>query len=120
MMQTTPEPLPPAYLLPYEDLPPCRSSMRVGGPALFALKELNPEQVVDGEPVAAGLFSEDALMVGKMREKCPYCDDVPLQLVLRYRRVIRSHLYCEKCTRCFDAVYPDGSSALVPPTFPSE
>jgi len=32
--------------------------------------------------------------------------------VLRYAHVIRNHLFCPQCTRCFDARYPDGSSAL--------
>ena len=119
-MPNEPRPPRPADLGIYEALQSGRSGLRTGGVPLFSLVELSPEEVVDGERANAGFVSEDAVMVGKMREKCPHCGDVSLQLVLRYQRVIRPHLYCERCTRCYDAVYPDGRSALLPPGMPSE
>ena len=78
----------------------------------FSLLELDPRQVVKGVEVADGVVAEDVMPVGQMRENCPHCD-APLQLVLRTNNVIRSHLFCEQCTRCFDAINPDGSSALL-------
>jgi hypothetical protein len=78
----------------------------------FTLIELDPQDVIDGMMLEEGYVSEDATPVGKMRENCPYCSNVPLQLILRYKHVKRSHLFCENCTRCFDATYPDGTSAL--------
>lgn len=86
---------------------------RVAGVALFSLVELSPQQVVKGVVLDDGFMAKDVIPVGLMRETCPYCEDVPLQLVLRARHVIRSHLFCDQCTRCFDAVYPDGKSALL-------
>ena len=83
-------------------------------PELFSLAELDPQWVVDGERTGAGYQADDVVSSGAMREECPACAGVPLQLVLRYGRVIRTHLFCTHCTRCFDAVYPDGSSALMP------
>ncbi|MDP2371349.1 hypothetical protein [Rhodoferax sp.] len=88
---------------------------RVAQPQGLALVELDPRQVVNGVVVAAGFKADDVAAVGKMRETCPYCGGLPLQLVLRHAHVIRSHLVCKTCTRCFDAVYPDGSSALTIP-----
>jgi hypothetical protein len=85
----------------------------------FSLVQVDPRDVVRGVRAAAGLVVKNVATVGKMREMCPHCD-APLQLVLRYKDVIRSHLYCEECTRCFDARYPDGSSALTLPAFPIE
>lgn len=78
----------------------------------FTLKQLDPWEVVDGVMLEEGYASEDAIPSGKMREVCPYCRNVPLALILRYRHVKRAHLFCENCTRCFDALYPDGTSAL--------
>jgi hypothetical protein len=86
----------------------------------FSLVELDPRRVVDGELVSGGFMGEDAPAVGTMREACPYCKGLPLQLVLRHGHVIRSHLVCRTCTRCFDAIYPDGSSALTVPGVPIE
>lgn len=80
--------------------------------SFFTLKQLAPWEVVDGVMQEHGYASEDAISSGKMREVCPYCDNVPLDLILRYKHVKRAHLFCEKCTRCFDALYPDGTSAL--------
>ena len=84
-------------------------------PTRLALVELDPRSVVNGVRVASGFLGEDAPSVGMMRESCPYCGGLPLQLVLRQGHVIRSHLVCKACTRCFDATYPDGSSALTVP-----
>lgn len=78
----------------------------------FTLIELDPRDVIVGVMLEEGYVSEDATPAGKMRELCPYCCSVPLQLILRYKHVKRSHLFCENCTRCYDAVYPDGTSAL--------
>lgn len=98
-------------LLPSPERPGTRR--RAKGGTLFSLLELDPRQVVKGVKVAGGFAAEDVIPVGLMRERCPYCTDAPLELVLRANNVIRSHLFCEQCTRCFDAVYPDGSSALL-------
>lgn len=78
----------------------------------FTLKQLAPWDVADRVMLEEGYASEDATPSGKMREVCPYCSNVPLALILRYRHIKRSHLFCENCTRCFDALYPDGTSAL--------
>ena len=85
----------------------------------LSLVQVDPRLVVRGVRAAAGLVVKDVAPVGKMREMCPHCD-APLQLVLRDKDVIRSHLYCQECTRCFDARYPDGRSALTLPAFPIE
>jgi len=79
----------------------------------FTLLEVDPRDVVDGAIVDGGFYAEDVQSVGKMREHCPYCITVQLQLVLRYKHVKRSHLFCNSCTRCYDALYPDGTSALI-------
>lgn len=81
---------------------------------LFSLIALDPQDVVNGERTGAGYWADDVVSSGAMREQCPACAGAPLQLVLRHARVIRTHLFCPHCTRCFDAVYPDGSSALMP------
>jgi hypothetical protein len=100
-----------AALSPLAEKPTPRS--RANGVKLFSLLELDPRLVVDGVRVAAGFIAENVLPVGQMRETCPYCTDAPLQLVLRANNVIRTHLFCEQCTRCFDAIDPDGRSALL-------
>jgi len=79
---------------------------------LRPLVELDPKLLVDGTLTAEGFLSADIDTAGKMREMCPYCKDAPLQLVIRRKQVIRSHLLCCKCTRCFDALLPDGTSAF--------
>lgn len=86
---------------------------RVRDAQLLPLVEIAAELVVDGSIAVAEILAE-AVDVGggSMRESCPYCPDEPLQLVLRRQRVIRSHLYCRHCARCFDAILPDGSSAF--------
>ena len=85
---------------------------------LFTLAELDPQWVIAGERTGAGYRADDVVSSGAMREQCPSCFGLPLQLVLRHARVIRTHLFCPNCTRCFDAIYPDGSSALMPLSAP--
>ena len=79
----------------------------------FSLVELDPTQVVKGILVDDGFMAEAVTPVGQMRETCPNCDGEPLQLVLRHEHVIRAHLFCVKCTRCYDAIFLDGNSALL-------
>ncbi len=79
---------------------------RSGERGVFALRELPPTEVVDGDLTDEGLLAEDVTAMGQMREACPYCAQ-PLQLVLRYRHVIRTHLFCQHCSRCFDACFAD-------------
>lgn len=79
---------------------------------VLALVELDPRVAVEGVLLDACFVADEVQLAGRMRERCPACSDVALQLVLRYQHVIRSHLYCQQCTRCFDARYPDGRSAL--------
>jgi hypothetical protein len=79
----------------------------------FSLVALDPTLVVDGILVNEGFMAEAVTPAGQMRETCPVCDGEPLQLVLRCEHVIRPHLFCVKCTRCYDAVYADGNSALL-------
>lgn len=86
--------------------------LRVRRATLLELVELDPRLVVDGRATPEGLSAPPVTPVGTMRELCPHCQ-TPLKLVLRYRHVIRSHLYCEHCTRCYDALHEDGRSALV-------
>ena len=81
-------------------------------PPLLALVELDPRIVIDGERVSQGYQAQDARTFGAMREVCPECQDVNLQLVLRQERVKMAHLFCPQCTRCYSATYPDGSCAL--------
>jgi hypothetical protein len=93
-----------------------RPERETTGRASMLLSELDPHWVVNGVKSDGKIVANGANSIGHVREKCPYCGDVSLQLVLRYRSVIRSHLYCGKCMRCFDALYPDGRSALSPPS----
>ncbi len=85
---------------------------RLGGSATFSLLELSPLLVVDGVEVMGGLITTDVVSAGALREKCPYCRHIPLSLVLRHESVLRNHLFCEVCTRCFDFISSDGRSAL--------
>ena len=80
--------------------------------SLFTLMELDPRDVIDGILVDGNYLADDPVSSGTMRECCPYCRTVPLQLILRYKHVKHAHLLCEQCTRCYDALYPDGTSAL--------
>ncbi len=82
-------------------------------PPVLTLLELDPAEVIEGVRVEQGyLLKDEPLTFGAMRERCPVCQDVPLELVLRQGRVRLAHLFCRKCTRCFDARYADGSAAL--------
>ncbi|MBC3936556.1 hypothetical protein [Undibacterium rugosum] len=76
------------------------------------LVELDPRLAIAGEIIGDYLLLPDIQSVGSMRECCPFCGDEPLQLHLRYRHVKRSHLFCNRCHRCYDALHPDGSSAI--------
>ena len=79
----------------------------------ITLMELDPREVVDGVLLDNGMFlAPDPTPVGAMREVCPHCEGVALQLVLRRHHVKRSHLFCEQCTRCYDAVCEGGYSIL--------
>lgn len=81
-------------------------------PPPLLLLELDPQSVIEGVRVEQGFEAEDPRTFGAMREVCPACQDVNLQLVLRQERVKRAHLFCPQCTRCYAATYPDGSCAL--------
>lgn len=80
---------------------------------LFSLLELQPQMVMDGELLGEVFEADPVTSAGNTREQCPHCAGQSLQLVLREGRVIRPFLFCPQCTRCFDAVYPDGRSALM-------
>ena len=88
------------------------SDKRVRDAQLRQLVELDPRLVVGGSMTEAGFLADDVESAGTMREFCPHCHDSPLQLIIRRKNVIRSHLLCTQCTRCFDAILPDGSSAF--------
>ena len=88
-----------------------QTDLRVRRATVLSLEELDPLQVVQGRPAPSGLAAPEVTPVGTMREVCPHCH-VPLQLVLRHQHVIRSHLFCQQCTRCFDALNGDGRSVL--------
>lgn len=79
---------------------------------LLILFELNPASVVDDCIIEDGHIACGVTTAGEMRETCPECPERHLKLVLRQERVRHSHVYCERCNRCFDARYPDGTSAL--------
>jgi len=66
----------------------------------FTLVQLDPRCVIHGSQQENGYFTEEITPAGTMREVCPHCDNVPLQLILRYKHVIRAHLLCPQCTRC--------------------
>ncbi|HEY5800211.1 MAG TPA: hypothetical protein VIT92_08315 [Burkholderiaceae bacterium] len=76
----------------------------------FELVVLNPalvfEDTEDLDPLA------DVHLFGRMRETCPNCPGVHLQLVLRQRHVRMAHLACQQCHQCYDACYGNGVSAL--------
>jgi hypothetical protein len=78
----------------------------------FTLVELLPQEVVTGTRVANGFQADDVTSVGDMRETCPHCPGMALKLVLRRDHVIRPHLFCPQCTRCYDAIDANGVSAL--------
>jgi NAD-dependent dihydropyrimidine dehydrogenase PreA subunit len=80
-------------------------------PALL-LVELDPATIVDGVRSDGAYATGDISTSGRVRETCPACDGVHLQLVLRQKNVYAEHLFCPQCTRCFDACLADGASAL--------
>ncbi|MFL9926882.1 hypothetical protein PQR62_21605 [Herbaspirillum lusitanum] len=82
-------------------------------PLTLSLIELNPQDVVEGLMTEKGFVAAEVTPVGPMREACPHCSGVALQLVLRHRHVKRSHLFCRVCTRCYDAVTENGHSVLM-------
>jgi hypothetical protein len=73
------------------------------------LVEIAPFEAVDCVRVADGYLAGDIVVTGGLRECCPACQTEHLKLVLRQEHVKRAHMLCERCTRCFDARYPDGS-----------
>ena len=78
----------------------------------LVLVQLDPATVVDCVRVGDAYLADDIVMSGGMRETCPFCKTVHLKMVLRQMHVKRAHMFCEQCTRCFDARYQDGSPAL--------
>jgi hypothetical protein len=77
----------------------------------LVLIELEPGSVVD--PIELGdEHSGKIVTSGKMRETCPKCKDVHLQLVLLQKNIKMAHLLCTKCAACFDVRYTNGASAL--------
>lgn len=86
--------------------------------SLFSLIELHPQLVMDGEVLGRVFDADPVVSSGSTREQCLHCPGAPLQLVLRQNRVIRPFLFCERCTRCYDAVDDDGNSALLLWGFP--
>lgn len=79
----------------------------------ITLMELDPREVVEGVVLENGMYlAPDPIPVGTMRETCPHCEGVALQLVLRRHQVKRSHLFCKHCTRCYDAMCEGGYSIL--------
>ena len=85
---------------------------RHNDPDLFYLVQLDPSTLVDGVAVENGYLADDIVMTGGMRETCPVCKTAHLKMVLRQKNVKRAHMFCEQCTRCFDAVYRNGMPAL--------
>ena len=82
--------------------------------ATFTLVEIDRASVVDNIRLNDGYESAPDFVYasGPMRELCPHCWSNHLNLVLRQKRVRSAHLFCDCCSKCFDARYPDGGSAL--------
>jgi hypothetical protein len=78
----------------------------------FTLIEIDRANVVDQIRGSDMHVAESIFATGPMRELCPHCMTNHLKLVLRQKRVRHAHLFCQSCNRCFDARYPNGSSAL--------
>jgi hypothetical protein len=98
-------------LRPAERAVPEHRNPEVKMPPL-TLKELDPLAVVVGARCDDVYVAEDVLTQGDMRETCPVCTGLHLKLVLRQHDVRVAHLFCAQCTRCYDACFADGSSAL--------
>lgn len=86
---------------------------RQNSAALLMLIQLDPASIVDCVHVKEGYLAHDFAVAGEMRETCPECKTTHLKLVLLQNGVKRAHMFCERCTRCYDACYPDGYSALL-------
>ncbi len=84
---------------------------------LLVFKQLDPASIVNGIPTSAGYLTRDFIFAGEIRETCPECQTPHLKLVLLQVGVIKPHLVCPLCTRCFDAFYVDGTPALETPFF---
>jgi hypothetical protein len=99
-----------------EDLPPASfdagTEYRKNDAPSLVLVEVLPFEVVDCLPVERGYLAADVVSAGAVREICPACGDEHLQLVLLQPYVVREHLFCEQCTRCFDAVDHGGKSVF--------
>lgn len=104
-----PPPLPFTAPLPERSRPGLEQR---SAPLLLTLVQLDPREVIDGVMTPNGYLAADVTPVGPMREACPHCDGVALQLVLRHRHVKRSHLVCRVCTRVYDALNDSGRSVL--------
>lgn len=78
----------------------------------FTLLKISRASVVDQIRSDDGQASDLVFASGLLRELCPYCLANHLNLVLRQKHVRYAHLFCDCCHTCFDARYPDGSSAL--------
>lgn len=78
----------------------------------LVLVELDPAVVIEGVRLDDGYLTEDINTFGAMREVCPSCGGMHLQLVLKQTNVRREHVFCPKCTRCFDMLCADGTTAL--------
>lgn len=91
---------------------------RIVEPAPISLVELSPEMVVSGLHLPNGLLAPDPTPVATLREQCPHCKSSSLKLILRKDHVIRSHLFCVICTRCYDCVDANGRSELTPLAIP--
>lgn len=76
----------------------------------LVLTELDPLLVVDR--TAGDDQPLDLITFGTVREMCPKCQRSGLKLVLRQSSVRIAHLFCARCTSCYDAQYPDGAPAL--------
>ena len=105
-----PSPLPPLSSSPH--LPERPRYEQRTTTLLLKLVELDPREVIDGIMTPGGYLTADVIPVGPMREACPHCEGVALQLVLRHRHVRRSHLFCRVCTRVYDALNDSGYSVL--------
>jgi len=108
--ETRPSPPPPFSA--FDAASPALPAEHRRKPTVLSLVELDPREVIDGVMTEAGFLAADVMPVGPMREACPHCPGVALQLVLRHRHVKRSHLFCRVCTRCYDALTGAGHSAL--------
>lgn len=85
--------------------------------AQLMFRQLDPCCIMNGTVTNFGYATPNFVVAGETRETCPECETTHLKLVLLQPGVKRTHLFCTTCTRCFDACYADGSSALETPCF---